>query len=617
MPYEGLRGDERVLDPACGSGVFLVAAFRRLVNHWRSKHGWKPPDVEVLKSIAKHSIFGVELDEFAVSLTAFSLSLAICDSLHPNVIWDRLKFDPLCHSNVLQSDFFEVLLASRLGKRTILNDEFDVVLGNPPFVSILSEAASEVNRVSRRDTSRVPVSDKQLAYLFLEQSFSILRPGGRVCLIQPAGLLHNRMAKAFQQGLFRKQTIHAILDLASIRNLYDGADPRTIAVSATHSPPRSDHWIEHLVFRRTVSVRERICFELDHYDRFTVSQHDAQTDPYVWRVNLFGGGRLLDLSRRLREMPTLRQHLDHMTERRGWEYGEGYIAGKKGKRSRALFLTGKPLLPAVAFTDEGIDHTQLSTVKETTFASPRREAFYTPPLILIKETASLPIVLWDEGPIAYGHRIVGIHAPSAQSAVLQSMYQMLRERHATYRFCTALHSTEAGIDRATSIRKQDLDALPYPENAEELAFCDWEQSLCDDVTGLMFDYLLKGEESILLRTAASNGELDQYSGTFVQMLGSIYPNLKASFPRFTNGLICQPFYFDELPDLSWLDEPMSGKLDALIYDQRQHLRTVRVLRLYLDNVLLLIKPDRLRYWIRSTAIRDADETLLHLQEWGY
>jgi hypothetical protein len=42
-----------------------------------------------------------------------------------------------------------------------------------------------------------------------------------------------------------------------------------------------------------------------------------------------------------------------------------------------------------------------------------------------------------------------------------------------------------------------------------------------------------------------------------------------------------------------------------------------MLRFYSQNMILIVKPDRLRYWIRSTAIRDADETLLDLREQGY
>jgi hypothetical protein len=56
----------------------------------------------------------------------------------------------------------------------------------------------------------------------------------------------------------------------------------------------------------------------------------------------------------------------------------------------------------------------------------------------------------------------------------------------------------------------------------------------------------------------------------------------------------------------------------LIYDKsRQSLRTVRVVRYYEHNVILVVKPDRRRYWIPSTAIRDADDTLSDLRRQGW
>ena len=79
MPYDKLTGRERILDRACGSGVFLVGAFRRLINVARARHEWRNPDVETLKSILRKQIFGVELSRDAVDLTAFSLALAVCD----------------------------------------------------------------------------------------------------------------------------------------------------------------------------------------------------------------------------------------------------------------------------------------------------------------------------------------------------------------------------------------------------------------------------------------------------------------------------------------------------------------------------------------------------------
>jgi N-6 DNA Methylase len=55
MPYHKLSGMERILDPTCGSGIFLVGAFRRLVHLWQSKNGWQQPDVATLILSHRHS----------------------------------------------------------------------------------------------------------------------------------------------------------------------------------------------------------------------------------------------------------------------------------------------------------------------------------------------------------------------------------------------------------------------------------------------------------------------------------------------------------------------------------------------------------------------------------
>jgi len=286
MPYNGITGKERILDPACGSGVFLIGAFKRLINLWRSKNNWKNPTVEKLKKTLRTCIYGVDLDRNAVDLTAFSLSLAICDALRPNVIWNELKFDYLRDSNLFESDFFDLLLDFQNGDQNILDEKFDIVIGNPPFESELTEAGEKVDQViQHQDCSRGLLPDKQTAYLFLEQALTVLKfNSGRVCLIQPAGFLYNRNINTYRTNIFQKCQVDTIFDFTSIRKLYE-ADPKTVAVFAYTGKPARGHSIAHWTFRRTVSVKERICFELDHYDRHRISQKQAETDPYIWRAD--------------------------------------------------------------------------------------------------------------------------------------------------------------------------------------------------------------------------------------------------------------------------------------------------------------------------------------------
>ena len=84
----------KVIDPACGSGLFLVEAYRRLMAHWRRQNGRDPSAAEA-RNVLTSCIFGVDSNETALKIAAFSLSLAFLDHLEPGQIAHRPKFPPL------------------------------------------------------------------------------------------------------------------------------------------------------------------------------------------------------------------------------------------------------------------------------------------------------------------------------------------------------------------------------------------------------------------------------------------------------------------------------------------------------------------------------------------
>ena len=607
MPYEHLSGRERILDPTCGSGVFLVGAFRRLVHFWQSHNGWQQPDVATLKDILRRSIFGVELQEEAVHLTAFSLALAVCDALQPNVIWGELRFDKLVGSNLRIGDFSDWLSELSTDAK---EEGFTVVVGNPPFLSKLTDAALGY-RTQQKHTVVIP--DNQMAYFIVEQAISLLTDEGRLCLIQPHGFLYNEKARPFQKAFVSENQLEAVLDFTSIRKLYDGADPKTVALLVTKRKPAPDHRIVHLTFRRTFSVKERIAFELDHYDRHVVPQEAAEKHPWTWRANLLGGGRLQNLAGRLDAMPKLREFL----ERKKWDYGEGFVLAKTGNLQTAPWLTGKPLLPTRAFNDDGLDESQIGTVTAKEFRSAYTEARYSAPLVLIKEVETLPCVLWTKGFLAYRNQIVGIHAPKQEEEQLRDFYTHFDSNRLTLRAFCAILGTRALSSKATSILKRDIDVLPWPEGENGWHLSWWERTLCEDVVEFAGDFIRLGQNSRLLREQVTEDSLKSFAQVFVKMLGSVYSNLRAVEAGLLDGLAFQAFCFGKQSELDWPSD-WSGKLQEIVY--REHgdaLRTVRILRFYERNTIIMVKPDRLRYWISSTAIRDADETLVDLQRQGY
>ncbi len=610
LPYDWLDGKTSVavLDPSCGSGIFLVGAFKRLVTHWRSRHRWQRPSVEVVKSLLARSIHGVEMEQTAVDLTAFSLALALCDSLDPPVIWSQLRFDKLGGRNLRCGDFFDPETLAATGEHP-WPEKFDIIVGNPPFESKL-EGEARVS-VSKRPKDFPKIPDRNAAYFFLERGLQSLSEGGSLCLLQPHGLLYNSKTEEFRKHLMQLARLDTVLDFVSLRGLFDGADPKTIVWHAINEPI-DDGPIHHLTFRRTYAAAERIAFEIDHYDWHRVSRPDAASDPFVWRVGLLGGGRLLDVSQRLRRLPTLAEFVGA----KGWEYGEGFIVGTRDKDGS--FLHGMRLLPTEAISDLGIDESVLSVIDEDRFERPRTPDRYAAPLILIKEHATLPFAFWDASPLAYSQRIVGIHAPLAHRSSLYQLFRHLCEYKSCYQFYCTLNGIQALVGKATAITKQDIDRLPMPDDSAELDLAFWEEALKDDVIDYMADYVRLGQDSELLTEAANDSQVGEYSTLFVRMLGSVYRNLKAAAAVRLNGLIAQPFYFGKQPEADWLRKGDDDALQRLIYDtSREALRVIRVVRHYENNVILIVKPDRLRYWIRSTAIRDADDTLtdLHRQGW--
>lgn len=111
-----------------------------------------------------------------------------------------------------------------------------------------------------------------------------------------------------------------------------------------------------------------------------------------------------------------------------------------------------------------------------------------------------------------------------------------------------------------------------------------------------------------------------FSETFARQVNAIYKkrSVQALAPQVWPGVICQPFAFGK-GNVDWSDaEALKGKLGALLHERQDGaLQVTRIARIYDGNFIFLLKPDRLRFWMRSVALRDADETLAELRAQGF
>ena len=605
MPYDQMTGREKVLDPTCGSGVFLVGAFRRLVHHWQNRNDWERPGVPRLQDILKKSIFGVEMLPEAAQVAALNLALALCDALQPRVIWNELKFDTLIGSNLFTGDFF-----TRLDDlRKAVPAGFSCIVGNPPFDSKLTPAALTTRRKEWRK-NKIP--DGQIAYRVTEECVELLASDGRMCLIQPSGFLYNSKARAFATAFIQSYKVETVLDFVSIRNLFEKADTKALALVVSRHEPETNHKIRHLTFRRTKSVHERLGFELDHYDFHQIPQDLAENTPWIWKANLLGGGRLVALGRRALAFENFKSYFAKV----GWDYGEGFIEAKSGKRSPEPWLTGKPFLPTGGLQPDGIVG-KTGTVDAKEFRSAYTPERYTGPIIMIRANEQLPMVFRSRGFLAYRDKIIGISAGKEDEGRLGEFFHAMEDNKDLLRFLIYLFSTQMLVGKSTAFLKRDLDQLPSFGSNFYRKQSWWEKILIQDVLDHFVEMIRTGQSSRLTLDQASIEDLLSYSGTFVRLLGSVYSNLRADRCGFAEGMAYQAFTFGKKSTLDWPDD-WSQFLGDLVHKQDSAaLRTRRIIRFYEGNTIIIVKPDRLRNWIPSTAIRDADETLVDLVEQGF
>ena len=621
LSYNDLNENIKLADVSCGSGIFLSTCYRRLVQRWRIKNAknGKLADTnpEILKSILLQNIYGVDVDKNAVELTIFSLNLTMCTMLTPRQIWTQLKFEDLKEKgNIVEKNFFEHLVDNK-------PSGFDLVIGNPPFKALNQKDYKKYDDLLKKNetTFICKIPDNQLALMFLDKAMDLLKENGLLCLIMPSGpMLYNNTLE-FRSRLFASYNIPQIIDFTFLQNtLFSGADvsPSVVALFAQKQKP-TDEDILHVTVRRSKANKERNYFEIDHYDFHDVPKQIARTSDFVWKSNLVGGGRVYHLVQKLKDKYCTLE--DYLLDKKGnnqWEFGQGYILGIQNRKFKADYITGKPSVLDKKFNENGIQGIEIQNSEY--FKDKSNEAYFQPPHLLIKKTIgkeAIPVEFRDDY-LTFRNEIIGIHAPIEQRNDLLKIANIFQNNNQLFRFYIAVTSARSGVSRSIyTCLAEDIYNLPLIEDSQNLSFS--ESILLNDVVNYYIDFFGFGEN------APINQNLDEIQKTEVKTifqdfseiyclaLNSIYQEgeKKYALSKIIEGeayFACEYDFTDEAVKLKTSDS--KNDFEALIdYWNGRNALIKRVVRFYGENKIILIKPKQLRYWLKSIALRDADETL--------
>ena len=205
----------RIADIACGSGIFLEAAFDYLHNYcveWYAKNnpeqlieignGFFKLPLEEKKKLMTSCIYGIDIDVHAVEIAKFSLLVKLIeDETSPSVV-DSKPILPMLDNNVLHGNSLvdnDMLIGKRISDSDYTQlvpfswddinngEQFDAIIGNPPYVSTegLHALVPSVEFEAYKSGFKSAYKQFDKYYLFIEQSVEKVKDGGCVCHIVP------------------------------------------------------------------------------------------------------------------------------------------------------------------------------------------------------------------------------------------------------------------------------------------------------------------------------------------------------------------------------------------------------------------------------------------------
>lgn len=350
--FERYKGKESpvVLDPACGSGVFLVGAFKRIAEKRCRDNGGIQP--EELRQIILHHIYGVDKNMKALKLTCFSLYVALLEFLTPrDILENKFKFPNLIGKTLFEKNFFD----SELEKQGI---RADIIIGNPPWLSDKDQQHNEY--CIQRE---IPISDKQIAQAFVARVKDFAKPSAIVSLIVTNSIFVNEMAEKFRQYILNQYRILEVFNLYGVKkSLFSHAKAPCSILTYQCKNNEKEYLLDYFAFQPNMisNIFQKIVYDTERIVK--VNNLFLIKNSYVWRVLNNGDAYDVRVIGKMKTFPPV--------SRRGYEYFRGYAVGNK-KYLRPEFLEYKGGNLQEGYFRYLIDYDKIPQMKEDKFERPR------------------------------------------------------------------------------------------------------------------------------------------------------------------------------------------------------------------------------------------------------
>ena len=638
-----LPRNAKVCDLACGSGVFLVDAFRRLVA--RRIAGGEKLTRTLVRSVLSEQLYGVDVNETAIEIAAFSLCLTAFE-LDPSLnSAQHLKFrHSLKNRNLFVADAFSS--DSFSNTEAFKQKEFSIVVGNPPWNKPKGErSTSHVSSRSHLEYCEQQDPPIELPFrspidqAFIWRSRDFLKPNGRIGLIIDAKNFFSQEGQSLKSKsqLFTTLRARAMLNLSTLHNkkLFPSAEQPAMIFVAENAAPKSGDQLVFASAERSETFGKHGIVEL-FLERLNHLPNDRiAVEPHLFKIASYGTPRDRTI---LKELQSKQNTLEEVL--RNWNVAihQGFITGDfsrpvpKGFPSKKVENCQLPRFRMSADDLPCFDYEKLQW--------PRSKEIYSGPILLVQQSlqedklaASICVTS-----VCYSSSYFGIPFNSEDQIKFSAMCAFLSSSLATYFFF--LTATRFGIDKQIAM-PNDIVRLPFNGNAnsqalqrlaasgssqslsdvdEEAFNCHeipkWQREYITDTVKYDLNFVRHGSDGTSAQSP-DEAELANYADTLVKCIRSNLTGgeltVNADILADTQDICCVVIRFDEARNrgVRFADKSQaefdSRRLAELLHAPLTSNFQLRRSMIHYDNDrCIIVKLAQKRFWSRARAYDDAD-----------
>ena len=654
----------KTLDPSCGSGIFLVQSFKRLVKRYENKYQKKLTDFDILVKILKDNIFGIEIEPKSIKVAAFSLYLALLDNLDPKTGWwnGNIKF-PYLINDPEDSTLNEQ--GYNLFKRDTISDfeiselqNFQLVVGNPPFGT---------KNLSKTIKAYCVANDfaKEMVLPFMHKA-TLLAPKGEIALIFNTKVLTNTGGtyQNFRKCLFNENYVEKIYNFSILRKakknfggqLFGSAvEPISIVFYQKEKPENPKETITYYAPKTYIKndVLEGIVIDSSdekHLPRIECEKKDSK----IWKIAMWGSYFDFELIKK-HEKNSLKDYFKNNNDK--WIKGTGLHIPSKDYNNKENLITPDKTINTTRVSRYLVNESNLQD-NNTEYLKIDKKLTEAPFLIvkkgITKGNIYASLVDFDT---CFLNRIYGVKTEDIDSLKILLLYfNSTYAKYFQFNFSSAwglkyddildneLYSLPnifdflnnevkldllTLIDKILSIKKSNevnQNILHLEEEIDQIIYNDVlklskdEQIIIQETLIYGLNLFEKQEKSDAVKHVL---KIDYYSNRLTNDLNNWLDDvdLKASVTHYNIDKNC-PLYMVKISFGNEYRKPILSKediykelktLDKKLWEEEsQNLYFRKKLNYYDGDDVYIIKPNQRRFWSQTAAMEDCKSLLVEI-----